>query len=470
MKQRLNRLALALLALYLTGCATGSVFVPYPRQAQDYRVAIDTGKETEALKTLDDKRGSANRILYLMERGRVGQTAGLTDGSLTDFRDVLAAMDANEEKARLSLTAAGAQGASLMTNDNAIPYKGEAYERIFVHHYQALNYLGKNDLEGAGVEIRRANLYQVAAAEAHNKEIANAEAQAQEHSVSANPDDFAAQFAAMDAITGKVKSSFQNAYTFYLSGLIYEALRQENDAYIDYKKAIEIFPDNRYLQDDVLRLAQRLGMREDHERYSKQFGRKTAAAGTSVTNGAGTIAVLYEEDFVAAKSEFMLPLPTVHGWVSVAFPIYNSPWQAPQGLAVSAGSTALGTTETIADVHALAARSLKEHLPAMLVRQTLRAGLKYSMQKEANDRGGALAGITAQIYNLVSERADLRSWLTLPRDAQILRGALPAGEHTVTLSAGIQQQTASVTVQANKITLLHVINSGNRMIVHSYTL
>lgn len=462
----MKRLVLPLIAIYLTGCAASSVFSPYPNQAQEFRAAIDTGKEADTLKKLDGKRNNADRILYLMERGRVGQAAGTTDDSLADFSDVLAAMDANEEKAKLSLTDTGAQGATLMTNDNAIPYKGEAYERIFVHHYQALNYLGKQNLEGAGVEIRRANQYQVEAADAHNAEIAKAEEEAQQHSVSANPDDFASQFAAMDAVTGKVKSSFQNAYTFYLSGLIYEALREDNNAYIDYKKAIEIFPDNRYLQDDVLRLAKRLSMSEDYARYSKQFNRTAPVA----SNGAGSIAILYEEGFVAAKDQFMLPLPTVHGWVSVAFPIYNSPWQAPAGLSVSAGGMALGSTETIVDVHALAAKALKERLPAMLVRQTLRAAAKYTMQKEANDRGGALAGITTQIYNLVSEQADRRSWLTLPRDAQILRGALPSGQHTLTLSAGVQQQTTSVTVQADRITLLHVINSGSRMVIHSYAL
>jgi hypothetical protein len=466
MKEHMKRLTLSLVALYLSGCAATSVFSPYPNQAQEYRVAIDTAKEADVLKKLDDKRNNADKILYMMERGRVGQLAGLADGSLTDFSAALDAMDVNEDKAKLSLTDTSAQGASLMTNDNAIPYKGEAYERIFVHHYQALNYLDKQDLEGAGVEIRRANQYQVEAAKAHDAEIAKAEEQAQQNNVSANPDDFATQFAAMDAITGKVKSSFQNAYTFYLSGLIYEAMHQDNDAYIDYKKAIEIFPDNRYLQNDVLRLAQRLSMREDYDRYSKQFNRAAPAA----ASGAGSVAILYEEGFVAAKNEISIPLPTIHGWVAVAFPIYNSPWQAPQSLAVSAGGTALGSTETIVDIHALAAKSLKEHLPGMLVRQTLRAGTKYAMQKEANDRGGILAGVTTQIYNIVSERADLRSWLTLPRDAQILRGSLPSGSHTLTLSAGIQQQTTSVTVQANRITLLHVVNSGSRLIVHSYTL
>jgi hypothetical protein len=143
MKQPMKHFALPLVALYLSGCAVTSVFSPYPNQAQEFRIAIDTAKEAEALKKLDDKRNNADKILYLMERGRVGQAAGLTDGSLTDFSAVLEAMDVNEDKAKLSVTDTGAQGATLLTNDNAIPYRGEAYERVFVHHYQALNYLGR---------------------------------------------------------------------------------------------------------------------------------------------------------------------------------------------------------------------------------------------------------------------------------------------------------------------------------------
>jgi len=463
----MKRLALSLFTLWLSGCASTSVFNPYPNQAQEWRADINASKEAAALETLAKKRNSADRVLYLMERGRVAQIAGATDDSLGDFRDALDAMDVAEEKAKISLTDTGAQSASLLTNDNAIPYKSDPYERIFVHHYQALNYLGKNDLEGASIEVRRANQYQVEALQAHDSEVANAEQKAQENNISANPDDYATQFAAMDAITGKVKSSFQNAYTFYLSGVIYEAMNESNNAYIDYKKAIEIYPDNRFLQDDVLRLARQLGMNEDFDRYSKQFNRKAPA---TVVKDQGNLVVMYEEGFVAAKEQVMVPLPTVQGWISIAFPVYNAPWRMPDGLNVSAAGKALGSTETIVDVHALAVKSLKEKIPAMLVRQTLRAGAKYAMQKEANNRGGLLAGVTTQIYNLVSETADRRSWLTLPRDAQILRASVPGGDLNLALSAGIQQQTTSVPVKAGHTTLLHVINTGSRLIVHSYVL
>ena len=62
------------------------------------------------------------------------------------------------------------------------------------------------------------------------------------------------------------------------------------------------------------------------------------------------------------------------------------------------------------------------------------------------------------------------AWLTLPRDAQILRASVPGGNVSLTLSAGVQQQTTSVPVKSGRTTLLHVINTGGRLIVHSYAL
>ncbi|MEI8618891.1 hypothetical protein P4S63_22420 [Pseudoalteromonas sp. B193] len=45
-----------------------------------------------------------------------------------------------------------------------------------------------------------------------------------------------------------IKNGFQNAYTFYLSALLYQSAKQYDDAYIDYKKALAIQPNNIYLQ------------------------------------------------------------------------------------------------------------------------------------------------------------------------------------------------------------------------------
>ena len=46
-----------------------------------------------------------------------------------------------DNRALLSVTHTANQGGSLVSNDNVIPYQSYPYERIFIHHYQALNYI-----------------------------------------------------------------------------------------------------------------------------------------------------------------------------------------------------------------------------------------------------------------------------------------------------------------------------------------
>ena len=49
------------------------------------------------------------------------------------------------------------------------------------------------------------------------------------------------------------------------SAIIYEMLGHFDDAYIDYKKALEIVPDNTYLQKDVLRLDRKINFNQNFD-------------------------------------------------------------------------------------------------------------------------------------------------------------------------------------------------------------
>src|SRR5699024_2032815 len=90
-----------------------------------------------------------------------------------------------------------------------------------------------------------------------------------------------------------------------------------------------------------------------------------------------------------------------------------------------------------------------------------RTTAKYTLQKEANKNLGSLGALAIQIYNLVSERADLRSWLTLPANAQIARLALPAGK--VELSILGSNTGVPVPIYAAGVTLVRFMQTGNRV-------
>lgn len=439
-------------ALLLGGCASSSMFTSYPTQLQPIKQQVQAKQYKLAQDALDSHRDDADKILYMMERGRISQLANDKASSIEDFKQVIEAMEVNEEKAKISLTDTAAQGSALLSNDNAIPYAGDGHERVFVHQYQAMNYLFSNDLEAASVEVRRANLEQQAALAAHEDELAAAEEKAREYSA-ANKS-FMDAFSAMDSVAGKVKNSFQNAYTFYVSGIIYEILGKPNDAYIDYKKALEIFPDNVYVQRDVLRLAKQLGMRDDYETYKKRYPIEVA----SPAQDEGELVVLFEHGFVPPKTETSVPVFTGQQVQKVAFPFYAVEWQPPSSLSVAIeGRGELGETSPIVYVQAMAVKALQEKLPAMLARQVLRVVAKKEMAEQAGKAAGPWAKLGADIFNIVSENADRRSWLTLPNDAQILRSPLPQGEYQLQLNNGKATGVMQVKVEPGKRTVVRVV-------------
>ncbi|MDT8383318.1 MAG: hypothetical protein RRB22_02785 [Gammaproteobacteria bacterium] len=428
------------------------MFTSYPTQLQPIKQQVQAKQYKLAQDALDAYREDADKILYMMERGRVSQLANDKASSIEDFKQVIEAMEVNEEKAKISLTDTAAQGSALLSNDNAIPYAGDGHERVFVHQYQAMNYLFSNNLEAASVEVRRANLEQQAALEAHEDELAAAEEKAREYS--AGNKSFMGAFSAMESVAGKVKNSFQNAYTFYVSGIIYEILGKPNDAYIDYKKALEIFPDNIYVQRDVLRLAKQLGMRDDYQTFKKRYPIEAASPG----QGEGELVVLFEHGFVPAKTETSVPIFTGNQVQKVAFPFYAVQWQPPSSLSVAIeGRGALGETSPIVYVQAMAVKALQEKLPAMLTRQVLRVVAKKEMAEQAGKAAGPWAKLGADIFNIASENADRRSWLTLPNDAQILRSSLPQGEYQLQLNNGKAAGVMQVKVEPGKRTVVRVV-------------
>lgn len=450
----LRCLTLLTLLGFITGCSTSSVFTPYPARALSYQQALSTGTLTPALESNKKLLNRKDALLALLEQGRMQQLAGDYAASTQSFTQALAKLDAIDQRATISVRHTANQGTALVSNDNAIPYQSYDYERIFVHQFQALNYIALDDKEGALVEMRRAQFFQDKApteTAKDNKDTLSNDALSE----------YESRFGATNALAQRVKSSTQNAYALYLAGLLYESKKQFDDAYIDYKKALNIAPDNRFLQEDVARLATQLNRRNDLKNLSH-------IKVSPLKANEGSVIIFYEEGFAPAKKELFLPFPWPQAWYTVAFPYYGDAWQSPMPLSVStAPFKSAINSQVLTDTQALAARALKDNMVSMLIRQTLRAQTKHKLQQEATDKGGAIMGLLVGAYNILSENADLRSWLTLPRFAHVARFNLSEGEQNLTLN---NQQTIKVAVQRNQMTLVHIVNINDHFYVASWPL
>jgi hypothetical protein len=218
------------------------------------------------------------------------------------------------------------------------------------------------------------------------------------------------------------------------------------------------------VQQDVLRLARQLGRSDD---VSALAGR--VALLPPAPADFGSVVVFYEEGFAPAKEAVTVPIPWPYVWFTVSFPVYRPPWSGGPPLVIRNGYQTLSSA-TIVDVQALASRELKDNLFPMLVRQTLRAYAKHEVQQRVEQQSGNLLGVLVAAYNIVSEQADLRSWLTLPHSAQLARLSLPAGQDVLTLQAGLTQTAVTVPVQRGRITLLRVTAAGGRLYTAAYPL
>lgn len=438
-----------------SGCAYNSIFINYPAQIAPVKQELNTAKPMAELDKLASNIQGNDGLLYAQEAGRVAQVAGDFASSKKYYQQAVAAYTAFDDKAKISASDIGATATSLVLNDNAIPYRGPGYERIMLHQYQALNYLFSGDYQGALVEVRRSNELQSSEQERYQKSQKSVQAMAN--------GTIDAEVNRLSQAAGTVSSSFLNAYSYYTTGVLHEVLGEPNDAFIDYRKAAQITPDNTYLQQDLVRLAKQLGMPQ-YDEFKKRWGEAKLPKA-----GEGQVILMVEKGFVPEKQALTVPF-TIHGnWQTVSLATYgpnNSyvPETQVQGL-----GTVL-KTEPIANIDALAITALKEDLPGTLVRQVARVYAKsemaYQVEKSGKPGNNAadIGSIAMQIFNVVTEQADRRSWLTLPKQAQIGRRYLNPGEYTLQLD---KAPPAKIEVAAGKTTLVWAIDTGNYTRIYS---
>ena len=449
-KQRVF-LAACFSSIVLLGCSSAvlsDLFVSYDEQLRASRYQLGSGKFELASDLLaEGKPGDNSYYLKQLEKGRISYLAGDFARSQAHFTAVDEQLKWLSRQAEYRLSTGLQNVSALATNDNFIEYHIPVYEQVMLHHYQAINYLHSNGLESALIEVRRAAMIQQQA-----MQEAPISLEEQLGDYTAQYDDLMREYPQLNTNDIVLDNAFQNGLTFALSAALYLAAGQEDDAYIDYRKALALAPNNSYLRAEVARLGKKLSM-SDYKKY-------TSAKAISLGKEQGLLIVLHEQSIVAARQEarFTLPLYNHNRWetYTVALPVIsgNAQVSIPQQLAVNGE---LFATERLVQFDALAAKQLQQDLPGILLRQILRLITKDQFRREVNkdktDYEDNWANALVNIYNVASERADTRSWQTLPAIAQIAVKALPAGEHTLEFE-GLIEPSTSITLRPRRVTLV----------------
>ncbi len=421
----------------LSGCAT------YSSRTADLRPQLAEGDFEAALKTIDTETGSHDRLLTLLERGLVLHYADR-------YAESNAAFAAAEQLAEDLYTKSVSQGViSLVTSDESIDYRARPYELAMVPYYKALNYLYLGEPREAVVEARRAE-----------------ELQAGEGGLNGG--------GLREQDRGDLARIATDPFLLWFSGMLHEQVGEMNDAFISYRNAAAAYQDLHELlavdippalADDLARTAYRLGMAGMLEQVRKDCPAVFAAASpdTAVFGAdTGRVVVLLETGYVPQKTQVRFDLPVFGGetyddpdywswelyngmgnmqamtagrkieyWISVAAPeLQDGPPDPLAACRVADTDAGIARTTTVAANLSRQARiTFDAEKPTIFFKTILRGLTKYLATRGVRKKSGKIAGWLANIAGAATEKADTRSWSTLPDRILAARLELPTGEH-----------------------------------------
>lgn len=388
--QALNGAAALIVVIFISSCTSSRMgnrapdHAFYSRQYEKARVLLVEG-------LLGQEPDGNDRLLYLLDLGTVLHTMGRYQESNEILQK---ASDLAEIKDYTSLSQ---EAATLLTGENAKVYKGENFEKVLIPVIRSLNYASLNDFEGALIESRRVN----------------------------------SMLHRMQTEGGK-KAYENNSFAHYLSGVFYEWSGDIENAYVDYKAAQRILPENALLRQDVLRVAAATGRSDDLDRWSKAWSMPPVSVRDQTKKSMprknepkdAELLIVFENGRAPKKvphrTFFMIPVfertrnPVESAYVD---------WQPEQGAAVS-----LGETTELFSVETAAIRDLEDRTAGIIAKRMAGAAVKLGAAQVLQEAtGSGLVGDIARIGLLLSDQADIRSWNWLPKNFQLIRAKVRPG-------------------------------------------
>jgi hypothetical protein len=377
--------ALALLAL---SCAS------YPDRTHRALADFQRGQLTRALDAYQDPHTTGSPFLAGAESGTVALASGSWDAAIHNLTAAATEVQDIERTALVSPENLGETLVSWTVSEGATTYQGEGYERVLVHAGLAIAYIAKGSLEDARVEVKQSN-------------------------------------ALLESEEKLYKKEYQaGGLGHYLSAITYELDGQLDDAWIDYERMRKKGVGTELADRALARLAKsthREGELADEARDYVE---------ASAPEGSASIVVIAGIGLAPFKRETTIPVPTPSGLLQWSVPSYVDRPQLVSGLelSISGGDRAVKTV-VVEDIGSVAKENLQDRLAWLMTKATVRTFLKREFTRQLEENAGVLGRIAGDVFQFVTERADLRSWETLPDTWQAARVFLPAGSHDIRLKA-----------------------------------
>lgn len=424
----------------------------------------DLNKALEELQRREDQANSKTKFLYFANNGLVLSVLGRYRESNEYFEKAyLFGEDYHKNYIR--------EVASYWSNPMVTVYRGEDHEHLMVLYYKAINFLKMARYEEALVECRRLNIR-------------------------------------LQELSDKYSSPSKyqrDAFIHTLMGIIYQTMKDYNNAFIAYRNAYEIYRDDyeklfsvqapRQLMQDLVNTAWWTGLRDEFEYYREEFGmeedyvpeKPDAELVFFWHNGLSPVKdewsinfaihtradnhVVFVNEQLGLDFAFTLDDDHDRSQLSyldiyrVAFPRYRERPVYFQGASLRYGDETY-PLEMAEDLNGIAVHSLRERMMLEFSKGLLRAALKKATEKSVRKEDETLGALIGMI-NAMTEKADTRNWQTLPHHISYARVPLKEGENSVNFvleAPGAGQTLHEFTYQATRgQTLFHTFSSLESM-------
>ena len=128
--------------------------------------------------------------------------------------------------------------------------------------------------------------------------------------------------------------------------------------------------------------------------------------------------------------------------ISLAWPVYELEAFTARDVRVAVDGGGACVPHLLQDLSAVAVRDFEERKTNVMLRMVVRGLLKEAGitvaeakgEQLAGNVGGFLARVASRAVAAATERADTRTWSTLPGEVWVVRSTLPAGQHVLEVS------------------------------------
>ena len=378
--------------LFCNSCATYSGIT---KKVQGSLEARDYSEAQEQLEKVC-KKEEKNQLLCLVDMGMISYLSADYENAVKHW------LKADDLASQLDVVSVSEQGMSLLLDDNRVAYRGEHHEKILISVYLALSFLKQKKYESALVESRKI---------AHKHKLLEQENE---------------------------KTYKQNAFAKYLSGKMFEAEGEYNEAFLYYREANILEPGIGLIQDDLLRMAERLNFSQEYNDFKKAFGKQVLAN----TGNQGELVLILENGLSPRKISKSSSIFVAGKFINVVSPEFVTRSNRIGYAVIKVKkenekdflTAYTSRTYLLNNIDQAAKNQLSDSVKIRLAKTAGSIAVKQAAalgigKATKNEFLGALVGIGLNAM----QTADTRSWLSLPANLQIGSVWLPQGVYEIEL-------------------------------------